>query len=62
MKATGSGVLEDLSLKFQNAWTKIEVAVSLPCWLSQFSLDTKLGETPNVVSQILVQGVQSVTL
>jgi hypothetical protein len=30
--------LRTLSLKFQNARTKIEVRLSLPCWLSQFSL------------------------
>jgi hypothetical protein len=42
--------LRTLSLKFQKAWTKIEVVLSLPCWLSQFSfyLDTKLGETPSL--------------
>ena len=29
--------LRTLHLKFQKAWTKIEVVLSLPCWLSQFS-------------------------
>ena len=43
VKTTVSGVLEDLiRLKFQEARTKIEVVLSLPCWLSQPSqyLDT----------------------
>ena len=41
--------LRTLSLKFQKARTKIEVFLSLPCWLSQFShLATKFGETPNL--------------
>ena len=31
------GYLRTLSLKFQKAWTKIEVVLNLPCWLSQFS-------------------------
>ena len=31
------GYLRTLSLKFQKAWTKIEVFLALPCWLSQFS-------------------------
>ena len=30
--------LRTLHLKFQKARTKIEVVLSLPCWLSQFSL------------------------
>ena len=33
LKATVSGVFEDL--KFQKARTKIEVVLTLPCWLSQ---------------------------
>ena len=39
-----------LSLKFQKARTKIEVVLTLPCWLSQASakLDTKLLIPPNV--------------
>ena len=32
-----------LSLKFQKARTKIEVVLSLPCWLSQFSWDSQQG-------------------
>ena len=31
------GYLRTLSLKLQKARTKIEVVLSLPCWLSQFS-------------------------
>ena len=31
--------LSTLILKFQKARTKIEVVLSLPCWLSQFSRD-----------------------
>ena len=31
------GYLRTLSLKFQKARTKIEVVLTLPCWLSQFS-------------------------
>ena len=38
VNATVSGVLEDLSLKFQKARTKIQEVLSLPCWLSQFSI------------------------
>ena len=29
--------LRTLNLKFQKAQTKIEVVLSLPCWLSQFT-------------------------
>ena len=35
--------LRTLSLKFQKARTKIEVVLSLPCWLSQFSWDSQQG-------------------
>ena len=35
--------LRTLSLKFQMARTKIEVVLSLPCWLSQFSWDSLVG-------------------
>ena len=34
--------LRTLSLKFQKARTKIEVLLTLPCWLSQFSWDSQL--------------------
>ena len=38
VKATVSGVFEDLlSLKFQRATSKIEVFLSLPCWLSELN-------------------------
>ena len=30
------GYLRTLNLKFQKAQTKIEVVLTLPCWLSQF--------------------------
>ena len=33
------GYLRTLSLKFQKTRTKIEVVLTLPCWLSQFSLE-----------------------
>ena len=33
------GYLRTLNLKFQKALTKIEVVLTLPCWLSQFSLE-----------------------
>ena len=33
------GYLRTLSLKFQKDRTKIEVVLSLPCWLSQFSFN-----------------------
>ena len=68
LKATVCGVFEDLkSLKFHKARTKIEVVLTLPCcWLSQLNfgpsllqklypsqyLDTKLGETPNVLTYL----------
>ena len=32
--------LRTLSLKFQKAWTKIEVVVGLPCWLSKLRQPT----------------------
>ena len=35
--------LRTLHLKFQKARTKIEVFLSLPCWLSQFSWDSQQG-------------------
>ena len=35
--------LRTLHLKFQKARTKIEVVLSLPCWLSQFSWDSQQG-------------------
>ena len=35
--------LGTLCLKFQKARTKIEVVLSLPCWLSQFSWDSQQG-------------------
>ena len=31
------GYLRTLCLKFQKAWIKIEVVVTLPCWLSQLT-------------------------
>ena len=34
------GYLRTLSLKFQKARNKIEVVLTLPCWLSQFSWDS----------------------
>ena len=37
------GYLRTLSLKFQKARTKIEVVLALPCWLSQFSWDSRQG-------------------
>ena len=37
VKSTVYGVFKDLKNKFQNATSKIEVLLSLPCWLSQFS-------------------------
>ena len=37
------GYLRTLSLKFQKAWTKIEVVLTLPGWLSQFSWDSQPG-------------------
>ena len=45
-----------LSLKFQKARTKIEVILSLPCWLSQFSWDFKLGETPSTYNKACGHG------
>ena len=35
------GYLRILSLKFQKARTKIEVVLTLPCWLSEFSWDSQ---------------------
>ena len=35
--------LRTLRLKFQKAQTKVEVVLSLPCWLSQFSWDSQQG-------------------
>ena len=35
--------LRTLHLKFQKAQTKIEVVLSLPCWLSQLNWDSQLG-------------------
>ena len=35
--------LRTLCLKFQTARTKIEVVLSLPCWLSQLNWDSQLG-------------------
>ena len=35
--------LRTLRLKFQKAWTKIEVVLSLPSWLSQRNLDSQQG-------------------
>ena len=37
------GYLRTLSSKFQKARTKIEVVLTLPCWLSQFSWDSQQG-------------------
>ena len=37
VKATATGVFEDLKLKFWKARTEITVALSLPCWLSQLA-------------------------
>ena len=35
--------LRTLCLKFQKARTKIEVVLSLPCWLAQLNWDSQLG-------------------
>ena len=35
--------LRTLSLKFQKAWTKIEVVLALPCWLSQLTWEGQQG-------------------
>ena len=35
--------LRTLHLKFRKAWTKIEVVLSLPCWLSQLNWDSQKG-------------------
>ena len=35
--------LRTLSLKFQKARTKIEIFLSLPCWLSQLNWDSQKG-------------------
>ena len=35
--------LKTLRLKFQKARTKIEVVLSLPCWLSQLNWDSQQG-------------------
>ena len=35
--------LRTLSLKFQKARTKIEVVLTLPCWLSQLNWDSQQG-------------------
>ena len=46
------GDLRTLSLKFQKARTKIEVFLSLPCWLSQLNWDSQEGRvrtTSNLV-------------
>ena len=37
------GYLRTLRLKFQKARTKIEVVLSLPCWLSQLNWDSHQG-------------------
>ena len=37
------GYLRTLSLKFQKTRTKIEVVLTLPCWLSQFRWDSQQG-------------------
>ena len=37
------GYLRTLGLKFQKARTKIEVVLTLPCWLSQFRWDSQQG-------------------
>ena len=38
------GYLRTLSLKFQKARTKIEIVLTLPCWLSQFCWDSQQGK------------------
>ena len=43
------GYLRTLSLKFQKARTKIEVVLTLPCWLSQFSF----ALIPNLVKPLM---------
>ena len=40
LKATVSGVFEDLKFKIQKDLTKIEVVLTLPCWLFQLTLET----------------------
>ena len=45
--------LRILHLKFQKDRTKIEVVLSLPCWLSQFSWDSQQGRVRT--TSILVQ-------
>ena len=37
LKATVFGVFEDLKFKIQKAKTKIEVVLTVPCWLSQLN-------------------------
>ena len=46
--------LRTLSLKFQKAGTKIEVVLTLSCWLSQLNWDSQLGRLRTIL--ILVRG------
>jgi hypothetical protein len=41
------GYLRTLSLKFQKVRTKIEVVLSLPCWLSQYSGQLQFWSEPS---------------
>ena len=43
--------LRTLHLKFQKARTKIEVVLSLPCWLSQLNWDSQQGRTTSILVQ-----------